>query len=1175
MRSLALIFSTLFLLNIVGFSQQTEPVETPQDWPSIMKKYGSFETAVYEMTREEWAIYRATEDYDQRQVAEIIEAHREISYPEEMRHERKQTRMSQAGECDCWIEPDDTYIEVTEFDWDDCQGGGVGVDCWMGPIGFNGWSFDLYGTTYDAFYITSKGTISFDTGFIDWTPDEFPGATWNQIAGYWADSDFTEIGELHYKLTPEALYVNVIDVGYYSGHSDKTNSFQMILTPDGGLLGDEKNVQLCFQNMDWAHGDVGGGNGFNGPSPGNVGADRASTLGPNIQFGRFNLNSSVYNGPYGFNNQNQDGIHWLDYKVFEFNTASTSINIPPIPTISFGCDTIQVCLNDTLSLDMEFLAPETQQLVNITIEAEGEGLVVNSITPGSPASIDIDFIGSMDNLGIQAITITATDVGDPVGITTVVIYVNVVPIELPVLTIEGNLNICAGQLTTLSASAGFEEYIWSNGCVFQDCDVTSGGIYNLIATLSGCEADASVFVDQTPLFLPDVFITPNPVCGSDSALVYVDPDEVDDYVTFSWESNYNGLGGEVYSEGLVDGINDSIYAAPGTYRLFVTNEEGCGGQRVFNIFGEDPFIPADIWSGAYCDGLSNTEIVFNGAYNNPATGNLNLYLSTSDNGGWNGAYITVIVDGEQFIFTTTSTFEIYFVPIQFGDLITINYTPSGDGDENNLLQLFNCSNQNNQTISDLTGGNPIYEAPAGCAFQPAYGDWEVVSGPGGDFTVESQFNTTYTPGAYGMHVLEFTDSSCFEPYIYNIEVTLPPGISIDSEDVVLCDGEPFTFNVDIDDIGGTATIDWPAPGTDDVLSNTYSYNQPEDLDLTVTIENGCGSDDADFHISSQYAPEPELQDEFLCEDGSVTLDPIDNDTEDLIYEWTVDGVSMGETGESIVVSTTGEYCVNVSNECHPDGVVACASISIAAVDVVLPEFIAPCNGTGEAVLNPAIPEGWTWVWSDGNTDEIITVDDNGVFCGTISDPNGCLEEEHCITVFIGDAPTATPTPVEPLVLCPEVPETFTLNSGASLEYNWSLSCGDVIFSALDALTITSNQIPQDCWQLEIQIIGEGQNPCGSVSASFDVLVDACNITIPNVITPQNGDNVNDGFFVEGLEVYNNVFLNIFNRWGMLVYEDDDYESGRWKATDSEDGTYYYVLILPNGREHTGHVTVLR
>lgn len=1176
MRSLALIFSTLFILNITGYSQQTEPAAPAEDWPSILKKYGSYESAIYEMTREEWAVYRVHESYDQRQAAEVIAAHREISYPQEEREDRKANRMMQAGECDCWIEPDETYTQLTEFDWDDCEGGGVGVDCWKGPIGFNGWSFNLYGTPYSAFYITSKGTISFDSGFIDWTPDEFPDATWNQVAGYWADSDFTEVGELWYKLTPEGLYVNVIDVGYYNGHSDRTNSFQMILTPDeGGVLGDEANVQLCFQNMEWAHGDVGGVGGFNGPNPGNVGADRASTTGPNIQFGRFNLNNDVYNGPYGFENNQQDGIHWLDFKVFEFDTSNDQINIPPIPTVSFGCDTVQVCLNDTLSLDMDFLAPEIQQLVDITIEAEGEGLVVNDISPGSPASLDADFVGSVDNLGVQAITITATDAGDPEGVTTLIVYVNVVPIELPVLTIEGNLNICAGQITTLTASGGFDEYIWSSGCVFPVCEMTSGGLYNLTATLSGCEAEASVFIDQSPLFLPDITITPNPVCGTDSALVYVDLDEVDEYETFSWEANWNGNGGEIYVEGLLDGTNDSIMASPGTYRLFVTNAEGCGGQRVFNIFGEDPFIPDDIWSGAYCDGLSNAEIVFDGAYNNPATGNLNLYLSTSDDAGWNGAYITVTVDGEEFIFTASSTFEVFSVPIEFGDYITIDYTASGDGDENNLLQLFNCSNQNNFTIDNLEGGNPVWEDFAGCTFEAAEGTWEVISGPGGDFSVEDQFNSTYTPGAYGMHIIQFSDDACFGDYTYEIEVTLPPSININNNDVTLCDGEAFTFAVDIEDIGGTATIDWPAPGSDDVLENTYSYNQPEDLDLTVTVENGCGSDDVDFHISSQYEPAPELEDEFLCEDASVTLDPILDDTPDLMYEWTMNDTPLGETGETLTVTETGIYCVNVSNECYSDGVEVCANISIASIDIVLPEFIAPCDGSGEAVLNPAIPEGWTWVWSDGQTDEIITVNDNGVFCGTIQDPNGCLEEEHCTTVFVGNAPTSTPSPTEAIVLCPEVPETFALNSGASLEYNWSLSCGGIEFSAMDALTITSSQIPQDCWQLPITITGEGSNPCGSVSEDFEVLVDACNITIPNVITPQNGDNVNDGFFVEGLEVYNNVHLNIFNRWGKSVFEDDDYESGRWKAADNEDGTYYYVLILPNGIEHTGHVTVLR
>jgi gliding motility-associated-like protein len=80
------------------------------------------------------------------------------------------------------------------------------------------------------------------------------------------------------------------------------------------------------------------------------------------------------------------------------------------------------------------------------------------------------------------------------------------------------------------------------------------------------------------------------------------------------------------------------------------------------------------------------------------------------------------------------------------------------------------------------------------------------------------------------------------------------------------------------------------------------------------------------------------------------------------------------------------------------------------------------------------------------------------------------------------------------------------------------------------------------------------------------------IIIPNVFTP-NGDNLNDVFSIENLRYYGHE-LRIYSRWGTLVYESSD-AAREWRASDQPDGTYYYVLVLNDGRELAGHVTVLR
>jgi gliding motility-associated-like protein len=82
--------------------------------------------------------------------------------------------------------------------------------------------------------------------------------------------------------------------------------------------------------------------------------------------------------------------------------------------------------------------------------------------------------------------------------------------------------------------------------------------------------------------------------------------------------------------------------------------------------------------------------------------------------------------------------------------------------------------------------------------------------------------------------------------------------------------------------------------------------------------------------------------------------------------------------------------------------------------------------------------------------------------------------------------------------------------------------------------------------------------CGH-SVTDLVVVDAgCEVIIPNVFSP-NGDGTNDEFIIAGIQgTENNV--RVFNRWGQVVYEAQNYRNN-WEAKDLPDGTYYYEVIV--------------
>ena len=82
------------------------------------------------------------------------------------------------------------------------------------------------------------------------------------------------------------------------------------------------------------------------------------------------------------------------------------------------------------------------------------------------------------------------------------------------------------------------------------------------------------------------------------------------------------------------------------------------------------------------------------------------------------------------------------------------------------------------------------------------------------------------------------------------------------------------------------------------------------------------------------------------------------------------------------------------------------------------------------------------------------------------------------------------------------------------------------------------------------------------------------IEIFNLVTP-NGDGLNDFFEIRGVENFPNTFVRIYNRWGVLVFETENYENNaasdrvfkgfsKGRITIQQNkrlpvGTYYYIV----------------
>jgi gliding motility-associated-like protein len=1151
-----------------------------------------YERLLY-MSRDDWDQFRTDSRYDDERVREIYR-HNKGKIP------HGQTALAKTrppGDCDCWIEPDNSYTATDPNNWPECGGGGPGVDCWIGPINLP-FDFCFYGQNFNEVYFTSKGTIVFgSSGYIDWTPSEFPVPVGNEpeydhICAFWADFDWRQTGELRYKVTDEALYVNYIEAGYWANHDDKTNTFQVILAANNtDILANGNNVQFCYQNMNWAHGDVGGNAGFDGPTPATVGADRIAGTS-HIQFGRFNKNSSVYNGPYGQNTNQQDGVNWLDNQTFGFNTCESNSNVPPIATGSAPCDTIVLCLGNEYDISLQFLSPETGQITSVTTSIDGTGYSGTSIA-GNTASMSGTFTASSSNVGTNTLTINAEDNGSPSGITTIIYVFNVLNIQAPDIAISGVLDICAGGQTELTATAGFNAYAWSTGCDTQSCTISDNGSVTVIGYANGCASTATAVVNETAYFIPDLVGGNEPIVicpGQDSSVCVI---EQNDYVTYEWFI-YPGYEGEFIPNTPLDQSCAQVTGnVNGNYGVLVTDSNGCQGQNIKLVQIIQSFIDPinDENNGAYCDGLESVE--FTGGFSNPAQSTITIYTISSWPAGWQGSYLNVQVFPAgggapvEYIMTTSSPVTLHSeAVISVGDSIVINYVSSGIGDENNSIYILNCGNEIDTIIQPPLTNGVLWTGLSDCTSSPLNGNWTVTPGAGWTLSNDDEFNTVFTPTQYGLYHLCFADPACPNlEHCYDLEFTEPPTLSIMPEDtlVTLCDNSSWPFFIDYTDLGGSGDITWTGTGIviapDEISGVAGPYTGYTSYYITSTISNGCGTATDSLRVDHEpNVPDPVLSDQFLCNNGSVILDPIPSnlDNVNLEYDWTPNG----ETTATLNVTSTGTYSVAVHNACD-ESTTAMANITLVPAAVVIsqpPSNLSECDANNlDLTVQIQQPGQYAIAWDNGQTGSQINVTSDGVYCFTITDNQGCNTiVTDCVDINFLDAPTAGSGSSDISILCPNECESLSLNAqGESIDYIWTSSCSYPFGSGQNTMSFCSASVPSACLGSPIQITGTASNACGSSSATWYIQANACQLTIPNIITA-NGDSLNNIFVVIGLENYTDVKLYVFNRWGNSVFESMNYKND-WSPADLDTGVYFYVIELPFGVQtaYEGNFTVVK
>ncbi|MBK7139636.1 MAG: gliding motility-associated C-terminal domain-containing protein [Bacteroidetes bacterium] len=390
-------------------------------------------------------------------------------------------------------------------------------------------------------------------------------------------------------------------------------------------------------------------------------------------------------------------------------------------------------------------------------------------------------------------------------------------------------------------------------------------------------------------------------------------------------------------------------------------------------------------------------------------------------------------------------------------------------------------------------------------------------------------NNSITVNTSGTYWLEIDNGSCTGRDSIDIIISTS-GLSLNlGNDTSLCAGQTLTLTQNIAGVSYT----W----SDGTTNNSITVNTSGTYWLEIDNGSCTGRDSIDINISTSGLSVNLGNDTSLCAGQTLTLT---QNIAGVSYTW-----SDGTTNNSITVNTSGTYWLEIDNGSCTGRDSIDIIISTSGLSVNLGNDTSLCAGqTLTLTQNIA---GVSYTWSDGTTNNSITVNTSGTYWLEIKRSNcsfiDSINIDFAISPFVDLGSDTT--------ICENEKIYYYLPAG---EYNYVWSNG-----------ITSpNGIlggPGIFWV----------NASNGICSIFDTIIVKldpncdCKFFIPNAFSPNN-DGINDNFYVNLECQVSNFSFRIFNRWGELIYFSED-EKGYWdgKYNGKEqpiDGYLYQIEYFP-------------
>ncbi len=287
--------------------------------------------------------------------------------------------------------------------------------------------------------------------------------------------------------------------------------------------------------------------------------------------------------------------------------------------------------------------------------------------------------------------------------------------------------------------------------------------------------------------------------------------------------------------------------------------------------------------------------------------------------------------------------------------------------------------------------------------------------------------------------------------------------------------------------------------------------------------------------------------------------------------WTCDTISILSVPPPTVVDACGNMLTGVSPKV----------ITIKEVPEVTasPNPITICSGeTFSTTLTPCIGTSvvsWSGNSTSGTGTSISqTLVNTGTTVSTTTYQvsavnNTCQSDTITVTV------NTDPLPIAGIIATPQpviinMPLSFTDNTTVfgGTANSWFWTFGDGYFD-LNQNPVHSYAVPG---VYTVCLAMQTSDGCVDTVCQ-DVTVIPAEISLPNVVTP-NGDNQNDMLYFKYLEYFGANTLKVYDRWGKVAYEKENYTND-WIPNNISDGTYYYILTVENGDVFPGFLQVIQ